>query len=94
MYYVDYAALAQSVEQHSCKVKVVCSNQTSGTINMVDLHKELKEKDYQLYRKAIMYSECICLRLERNLKDDADKIKIFAEIERAIVGVLLETIPV
>jgi hypothetical protein len=60
---------------------------------MQDLHSQLKTLDYILYRKAIMYSECICLRLENNLKDNVNKHKIFAEIERTIVGALLETVP-
>lgn len=57
---------------------------------MIDLHLQLKQKDYALYRKAIMYSEVICLRLENKLKDNIDKHKLFAEIERTIVGALLE----
>jgi hypothetical protein len=60
---------------------------------MQDLHIQLKTLDYALYRKAIMYSECICIKLENKLKEGVDKHKTFAEIERTIVGALLETIP-
>lgn len=57
---------------------------------MIDLHLQLKQKDYALYKKAIMYSECICLKLEGKLKENVNKHKIFAEIERTVVGALLE----
>jgi hypothetical protein len=57
---------------------------------MQDLHLQLKTLDYALYRKAIMYSETICIKLEDKIKENVNKHKLFADIERTIVGILLE----
>ena len=55
----------------------------------INLHDKLRSINYKQYRKAIECSEGICLNLERHL-NTPDKIKIFALIERSIVGAFLE----
>lgn len=72
---------------------VVGSNPTRPTIkfNMKTNHYDrLRSLDYRQYKKAIERSEFICLSLERHLKDNYEKSKIFSKIESVIVNTFLE----